>query len=145
MADHADKNFTHEDENWRQRVHAEYVAAGHFKDNWGFLTEGRADVKNVKFDTRLVKYFNPSGGTWTVRAKKVPERVEGCESSSLDKSIPRNAKSAIGAAELTHGARMRAIDNMNPAFIASSSRYGNRTSLEQFGIADYGLKNLTAI
>uniref|UniRef100_A0A7S0WXY3 Uncharacterized protein n=1 Tax=Pyramimonas obovata TaxID=1411642 RepID=A0A7S0WXY3_9CHLO len=137
-----DKNYTHEDENWRQRVHAEYVATRHFKENWGFLTEGRQEMKNQKFDTRLVKYFNPAGGTWTVRAKKVPERT-GAPEDVVDSSQPLGERTALGAAERTHVGRMEKIKGMNTAFINTSSRIGSRNTLEQFGVADYGLRNMT--
>eukprot|EP00976_Prorocentrum_cordatum_P039639 805360-Prorocentrum_minimum.AAC.1 len=136
-----DKNYTHEDENWRQRVQAEYVATRHFKDNWGFLTDNRKEIKNQKFDTRLVKYFNPTGGTWTVRAKKVPER-EG-EEDEIDSAQLMSEKTALGQAERSHVHRMEKLKHINTAFINTSSRYGARNTLEQFGVADYGLRNMT--
>jgi len=36
-------NIVHDDENWRQRVHAEHIASSHWKGSWGFLEHSRTD------------------------------------------------------------------------------------------------------
>ena len=86
-------------------------------------------------DGRKCKYFNPIGGTWTVREKKVP--VTRRDPSEEDESM--NPKSAAGVAKNTHERLMDSIPS-NTAFISTSKQYGNRKSLEQFGISDYGVR-----
>mmetsp|Transcript_2042 Transcript_2042/g.7294 ORF Transcript_2042/g.7294 Transcript_2042/m.7294 type:complete len:96 (+) Transcript_2042:66-353(+) len=39
-----EKNFVHEDENWRQRVRYENQTSREFNENWGFLTQNREDM-----------------------------------------------------------------------------------------------------
>ena len=41
-----------------------------FEDNWGFLK--RKDDEPWAYSTKLAKYFNPQGGTWTVSQKRIP-------------------------------------------------------------------------
>jgi hypothetical protein len=84
----------------------------------------------------LCKYFNPVGGTWTVREKKVP--VTARDPSELDESM--DPKSAAGVAKRTHETLMNSIP-ANTTFITTSKQYGNRKSLEQFGISDFGVKS----
>mmetsp|Transcript_12282 Transcript_12282/g.40322 ORF Transcript_12282/g.40322 Transcript_12282/m.40322 type:complete len:143 (-) Transcript_12282:52-480(-) len=127
-------NFVHEDENWRQRVRYETESQKVFKDNWGFLETTRAE--GLKFDTRLVKYFNPAGGTWTVNEKRIPERRKRGDKSDAQPSF----KTAAGATALTHTAKMSHIADINVSFNTTTSTYGSRSSLEQFGISQYGRK-----
>mmetsp|Transcript_24412 Transcript_24412/g.46259 ORF Transcript_24412/g.46259 Transcript_24412/m.46259 type:complete len:147 (-) Transcript_24412:54-494(-) len=124
------RNFVHEDENWRQRVRFEVQAQRVFDDNWGFLTAKKDDEAdpNIRFDTRLVKYFNPAGGTWTVRTKRVPERVR---ETNMDESGTLDEKTAIGAARTAHGERMDHIARHDAAFTTMSGNIGNRRTLEQ--------------
>eukprot|EP00238_Polyblepharides_amylifera_P003519 CAMPEP_0196578188 /NCGR_PEP_ID=MMETSP1081-20130531/7142_1 /TAXON_ID=36882 /ORGANISM="Pyramimonas amylifera, Strain CCMP720" /LENGTH=145 /DNA_ID=CAMNT_0041897325 /DNA_START=104 /DNA_END=541 /DNA_ORIENTATION=+ len=136
MADSAEKNFVHMDENWRQRVRYEILSQRVFKKNWGFLTD-ETPLDRVELNTQLVKYFNPNGGTWTVKEKKVPKRTFSKGSEEEGASDPRTA---LGAARTSHGSRMEAIASKNASFNPTSSNYGNRRTLEQFGIAEFGVR-----
>mmetsp|Transcript_14020 Transcript_14020/g.16988 ORF Transcript_14020/g.16988 Transcript_14020/m.16988 type:complete len:147 (+) Transcript_14020:130-570(+) len=135
MAAEAEKNFVHEDENWRQRVRYETESQKNFSSNWGFLQD-ETTTAAVKYDTRLVKYFNPSGGTWTVREKRVPERRPDLSATDEVQS-EQTINSAIGASTSTHASIMNEMPD-NVAFTPTSKSYGKRTSLEQFGISHYG-------
>jgi len=128
----------HEDENWRQRIKSETLSQRHFGSEWGFLLPDHSKDDGAKppLDGMLCKYFNPVGGTWTVREKKVP--TPGRDPSEEDESM--NPKSAAGVAKSTHQNLMNAIP-ANTGFIAMSKLYGNRKSLEQFGISDFGVKS----
>lgn len=70
-----------------------------------------------------------------MREKKVP--VMARDPNEEDESM--NPKSAAGVAKNTHETLMCSIPS-NTAFISTSKQYGNRKSLEQFGVADYGVK-----
>lgn len=131
MASEAEKNFVHEDENWRQRVRYESESQKIFGDTWGFLSSS-GEREQVKYDRRLVKYFNPAGGTWTVKEKRVPERGEA---STTDDEVVYE-KSALAACAATHSTRM---DNMpeNVGFMTTNLKYGERKTLEQFGICQH--------
>ena len=91
----------------------------------------------MKFDGRLVKYFNPLGGTWTVEEKRVPALNRATEVFGKD----ADPKSAAGAAFNSHTLRMSSIPS-NASVIPSSTRYGQRTTLEQFGVAHHGIKQV---
>jgi hypothetical protein len=58
--------------------------------------------------------------------------------SEPDESL--NEQSAAGVAAATHTKLMREIPP-NTTFRTTSHQYGNRKSLEQFGISDYGVKS----
>jgi len=137
MAAEAEKNYVHQDENWRQRVRYETESQKNFSSDWGFLAAETADSQPIKYDTRLVKYFNPAGGTWTVREKRVPERrPDGVMGE--DALVPSSTlKSAMGAAIISHQGVMESMPS-NVALIPTSASYGKRHSLEQFGISHYG-------
>lgn len=109
----------------------------HFESEWGFLLPDPAsrDGNQPALDGMLCKYFNPLGGTWTVREKKVP--VKARDPQDEDESM--NPKSAAGVAKNTHERLMSSIPT-NTGFISTSRQYGNRKSLEQFGISDYGIQ-----
>ena len=55
----------------------------------------------MKFDGRLVKYFNTTGGTWTVEEKRVPALNRPTAVFGED----ADPKSAAGAAFSTHTTR----------------------------------------
>ena len=109
-----------------------------FKENRGFLTEQSKKDKGAKV-TRLVKYFNPIGGTWTVSEKRIRERKGKMDALDGTTSL-LDSKSATGVATLTHTSRMKKISSVNNSFNTTSSLYGSRSSLEQFGIGHYGRK-----
>lgn len=119
------------------RCREETLAQRHFESEWGFLLPDPATREEQKpaLDGMLCKYFNPLGGTWTVREKKVP--VPPRDPDEIDEST--NPKSAAGVARNTHATLMGSIP-ANTGFITTSKQYGNRKSLEQFGISDYGVK-----
>lgn len=71
-----------------------------------------------------------------MREKKVPASPH--DPNEPDESM--NPKSAAGVAKKTHETLMTSIPS-NTAFITTSKQYGNRKSLEQFGISDYGIQS----
>lgn len=115
-----EKNFVHEDENWRQRVRYETESQKSFKENWGFLELGNsADPVQVKFNTRLVKYFNPHGGTWTVSEKRVPDSHK----RSATENGEDDMAGALGAAARTHTLKMSSLsENVYMAAFNATSK-----------------------
>jgi hypothetical protein len=115
----------------------ETLSQRHFQSEWGFLLPDPAKREvRPALDGLLCKYFNPLGGTWTVKEKKVP--VTGRDPNEADE--PMNPKSAAGVAKNTHATLMNAIPS-NTAFITSNKQYGNRKSLEQFGVQEFGVRS----
>eukprot|EP01024_Parvocaulis_polyphysoides_P045152 TRINITY_DN420_c0_g1_i1.p1 TRINITY_DN420_c0_g1~~TRINITY_DN420_c0_g1_i1.p1 ORF type:complete len:104 (+),score=8.15 TRINITY_DN420_c0_g1_i1:134-445(+) len=77
-------NFVHEQENWRQRVRGELVAAKNFSHDWGYLCKP-PDVnmsRTRSYETSMIKYQH--GGSWTVEMKKIPIRGEKHEVGPLN-------------------------------------------------------------
>merc|ERR1719171_1034020 len=91
-------NYVHEAENWRQRIRYENDSSKTFEDKWGFL-KGKKDDEPTAYSTKLAKYFNPQGGTWTVRQKRIPfmfEQKKDQEEESLGTGALHIAKEARG-------------------------------------------------
>mmetsp|Transcript_2044 Transcript_2044/g.7299 ORF Transcript_2044/g.7299 Transcript_2044/m.7299 type:complete len:151 (+) Transcript_2044:66-518(+) len=139
-----EKNFVHEDENWRQRVRYENQTSREFNENWGFLTQNREDMaaanRRDAYATRLVKYFNPGGGNWTVEVKRIPERRPQTTGGVMRPSDYPSG-TAMHSVTSMHKLRLEEIDKANPAFTTTGRLLGARKSLEQFGICEHGHKS----
>ena len=134
------RNVVNDDKNWRLRIKEETHSQKQFESEWGFLLpdyEAR-DAAESAFEVKRTKYFDLHRGGSTVIEKRIPLRASGAteEEGALD------PKSATGVARATHEMLMRSIPK-NPAFITSSQKaYGQRKSLEQFGVSDFGMKSV---
>ena len=103
-------------------------------DNWGFL-KGKKDDEPTAYSTKLAKYFNPQGGTWTVRQKRIPFMFE----QKKDQEEESLGTGAVHIAKEAHAARMDAVPS-NPTFITTSEKIGARGTLEIFGTSHHGRK-----
>lgn len=104
-----------------------------FQDNWGFLVEEDDPDAEKNYSSKVVKYFNPRGGTWTVKRKRLPTGGAAKDEAGLRKTA------AQGSADNSHNKGMASLPE-NVTFLTTSQRYGARYTLEQFGISDYGRK-----
>ena len=103
-----------------------------FEDNWGFL-KGKKDDEPTAYSTKLAKYFNPQGGTWTVRQKRIPFMFE----QKKDQEEESLGTGALHIAKEAHTVRIAAVPS-NPTFIPTSEKIGARGTLEIFGTSHHG-------
>lgn len=134
-----ERNVVNDDKNWRLRIKEETTAQRHFESEWGFLLpdpDERNARESAPTEVKRTKYFDLKKGT-TVIEKRVPASARD---SAMD--VVLDPKSAAGVAHATHEQLMRAIPK-NPAFITSSQKsYGQRPSLEMFGVSEMGRKSV---
>lgn len=135
-----ERNVVNDDKNWRLRIKEETMSQRHFESEWGFLLpdpEERNARESAPTEVKRTKYFDMKKGT-TVIEKRVPATAR--DPAAKDEVL--DPRSATGVAKATHEQLMRAIPK-NPAFITSSQKsYGQRPSLEQFGVSEFGMKSV---
>jgi len=139
-AEPVERNVVNDDKNWRLRIKDETMSQRHFESEWGFLLP-HPEERNARelplTEVKRTKYFDMKKGT-TVIEKQVP--ATACDPAARDEVL--DPRSAAGVAKATHEQLMRAIPK-NPAFITSSQKsYGQRPSLEQFGVSEFGMKSV---
>lgn len=121
----------------------EGVCASEFWDTWGFmcLDPSKAATRR-NYTARLVKYFDTSGGTWTVESKRIPGTRPISEFLNEDdvedsRDVIEGRMTAKFSASNSHKSCLKRIPD-NPQFTTMSARYGQRLTLEQFGVSDHG-------
>ena len=134
-----ERNVVNDDKNWRLRIKEETMSQRHFESEGGsFARSWRRGtrVNRPPLEVKRTKYFDMKKGTTASRS----------ECSRRRATPRRRMKSSIRGlqreAKAMHDQLMRAIPK-NPAFITSSQKsYGQRPSLEQFGVSEFGMKSV---
>ena len=134
-----ERKVVNDDKNWRLRIKEETMALRLYESEWGFLLpdpDERNAQESAPTEVKRTKYFDLKKGT-TVIEKRVPASARD---PAMDEVL--DPKSAAGVAQSTHEELMRAIPK-NPALLTSSQKsYGQRPSLEQFGVSEFGMKSV---
>ncbi|KAG2500813.1 hypothetical protein HYH03_001575 [Edaphochlamys debaryana] len=136
-------------ENWRIRVRKEEYTNKKWQDEWGFLASRSGTPTHLKdpHARSTVKYFGNAGG-YTLQHKKIPlvgrdaeravsQEKEYMATASLNEGRPTTA---LQATLLSHSQRMQYIDNNDMALETTNRSYGLRHTLEQFGVAEHGIR-----
>ncbi|KXZ55954.1 hypothetical protein GPECTOR_2g1505 [Gonium pectorale] len=144
----ADSMAVTDAENWRIRVGHEQKTAKDFSSEWGFMTQpGTPDHVKQPHARSTVKYY-AGHGEYTLLQKKIPlvgrdaERAVAQEEEYLATASLNGGRptTALQATLYSHSKRMDYIGSHDMALQTSSRVYGSRHTLEQFGVAQFGLK-----
>mmetsp|Transcript_735 Transcript_735/g.1668 ORF Transcript_735/g.1668 Transcript_735/m.1668 type:complete len:149 (-) Transcript_735:1378-1824(-) len=134
------RNAVSEDANWTHRILTETRVAKHFSHEWGFLTE--TQTRSLSRSASPVKYVGR--GSTIVKQLRVPEK-EGNESKlpKIDakrlEQRPLRPSTAMESVVMSNHLMREYLDRTDPFFIPTSTKYGSRLTLEQFGVGQFGI------
>lgn len=136
-------NVVHEQSNWALRIKAEVKASTQWQDEWGFLAG--AGGRELSKATASAKYFHTGGpSSCLLKSLRVPGARENQKLPEVlperYQEVPLRPSTAMESVVMSTTLRRAEIHDTDPNYRPNSRNYGSRLSLEQFGIAQHGVR-----